>query len=110
MSLTPSLNSPDADLPSVLSALESEKQRRLTENKLAYYVPYGVQKKFHDAGSAHRERLLMAANRIGKTMCGAAEMSMHLTGLYSDSWDGRRFNKPIRAWAAGLTGETVRDV
>jgi phage terminase large subunit-like protein len=62
------------------------------------------------SGKAARERLFMAANRIGKTLCGAAEMSMHLTGLYPDWWDGRRFDKPIRAWAAGLTGESVCDV
>src|SRR5438270_8314540 len=34
MSLMHSLNSPDSDLPSVLSALQSEKQRRLTEDRL----------------------------------------------------------------------------
>ena len=38
MSLTPSLNLPDAELPSVLSALQSEKQRRLTEDRLKYYA------------------------------------------------------------------------
>jgi hypothetical protein len=37
-------------------------------------------------------------------------MAMHLTGLYPEWWDGRRFDKPIRAWAAGVTGESVRDV
>jgi hypothetical protein len=36
--LTPSLNLPDAELPSVLSALQSEKQRRLTEDRLKYYA------------------------------------------------------------------------
>jgi hypothetical protein len=35
---------------------------------------------FHDAGAKHRERLLMSANRFGKTMCGAAELAFHLTG------------------------------
>jgi len=52
----------------------------------------------------------MAANRIGKTMCGAAEMAMHLTGLYAPWWQGKRFDKPVRAWAAGVTSESVRDV
>lgn len=52
----------------------------------------------------------MAANRFGKTVSGAAEMAMHLTGKYPDWWVGKRFNKPIRAWAAGVTNESTRDV
>lgn len=35
---------------------------------------------------------------------------MHLTGQYPEWWGGKRFNKPIRAWAAGVTGESTRDV
>jgi phage terminase large subunit-like protein len=52
----------------------------------------------------------MAANRFGKTQCGAAEMAMHLTGRYPEWWVGKRFDKPIRAWAAGVTSESTRDV
>jgi phage terminase large subunit-like protein len=52
----------------------------------------------------------MAGNRCGKTECGAAEMGMHLTGEYPDWWKGKRFDKPIRAWAAGVTNESARDV
>jgi phage terminase large subunit-like protein len=52
----------------------------------------------------------MAANRIGKTECGAAEMAMHLTGQYAPWWNGKRFDKPVRAWAAGVTNEGARDV
>ncbi len=52
----------------------------------------------------------MAANRFGKTQCGAAEMAIHLTGRYPDWWTGKRFDHPIKAWAAGVTGESTRDV
>ena len=52
----------------------------------------------------------MAANRFGKTECGAAELAMHLTGRYPNWWRGKRFNKPVRAWAAGVTNESTRDV
>lgn len=52
----------------------------------------------------------MASNRFGKTQCGAAEMAIHLTGRYPDWWQGKRFDKPVRAWAAGVTTETTRDV
>lgn len=52
----------------------------------------------------------MAANKFGKTECGAAEMAMHLTGFYPDWWVGKRFSSPIRAWAAGVTNDSTRDV
>ena len=52
----------------------------------------------------------MAANRVGKTECGAAELAYHLTGKYPPDWPGKRFDKPVRAWAAGVTSETTRDV
>ena len=35
---------------------------------------------------------------------------MHLTGTYPEWWKGKTFDKPIRAWAAGVTGESTRDV
>jgi len=94
----------------LLSALDQERQRRLIENRLAYFVPYPKQLAFFNAGAKHRERLFMAGNRCGKTMCGAAEMTFHLTGLYPPYWAGKRFDKPVRAWAAGVTAESCRDV
>jgi len=66
---------------------------------------------FFRAGHDYRERCLMAANRIGKTFgCGGYETALHLTGLYPDNWEGRRFDQPIKAWAAGKTNETTRDI
>ncbi len=53
----------------------------------------------------------MAANRIGKTEgVGGYEMTLHLTGQYPPWWEGRRFNHPVMAWAAGDTNMTVRDI
>jgi len=49
-------------------------------------------------------------HNTGKTMAGSFELSCHLTGEYPDWWVGRRFNRPIRAWAAGKTSETTRDI
>jgi len=100
----------DDELTLAEQRLESELDRRRRENRLAYYKPYPKQVAFHEAGAIARERLLMAANRIGKTLCGAAEMSMHLTGRYPEWWKGKRFDKPIRAWAAGVTNQSTRDV
>lgn len=51
----------------------------------------------------------MAANQVGKTLAAGFELSMHATGLYPDWWTGRRFDRPIVGWAAGVTGESTRD-
>jgi phage terminase large subunit-like protein len=90
-------------------ALTAEKNRRLTENRLAYYKPYPRQLEFHAAGATARERLLMAGNQLGKTLAGGFEVAMHATGRYSEWWTGRRFDRPIVGWACGVTGEVVRD-
>lgn len=94
----------------LLKQLEREATRRRNTNRLKHYAPYRKQLEFHAAGKTKRERLLMAANRFGKTQCGAAELAMHLTGQYPDYWEGWRSDKPIKAWAAGVTGESTRDV
>lgn len=85
------------------------KKRRQDRNRLAAYRPYSKQKQFHAAGLKYRERLLRAGNQLGKTFAGAAEMAYHLTGLYPDWWQGRRFDKAVRAWAGGKSSIDVRD-
>jgi len=65
---------------------------------------------FFRAGATHRERLLLAANRSGKSVAGGYELALHLTGRYPNWWEGRRFDKPIRALAAGDTSQTTRDI
>lgn len=85
--------------------LLAEMKRR----KLEAYEPYEKQKFFHNASAEFRERCFMAGNQLGKTMAGGYEMAMHLTGEYPDWYEGKRFEHPIRAWAAGNSGETTRD-
>lgn len=51
----------------------------------------------------------MAGNQLGKTYAGAAEMAYHLTGLYPAWWRGRRFDRPILAWAGGVNNEHTRN-
>lgn len=110
-----------------LLAILEEKSRRARRRRFFHYFPnqthqwlgqtfharelYGRHLEFFEAGATYRERCFMAANRIGKTEgCGAYETTCHLTGLYPDWWKGRRFERPIRAWAAGKTNETTRDI
>ncbi len=92
----------------LLTTLEREALKRGSENKLKSYRPYAKQADFHAAGNV-RERCFMAGNQLGKTWAGGFEAAMHLTGRYPDWWTGRRFDKPIVAWAAGVTGESTRD-
>ncbi len=67
--------------------------------------------KFFEAGATENERAIIAANRVGKTFgVGGYELTLHLTGDYPGWWAGRRFAKPISAWAAGETSETTRDI
>lgn len=96
-------------IEAAISRLQAAQAKRKAFNQLAHFQPYPRQFEFYKAGADHRERLLMAANRVGKTYCGAAEMAMHLTGRYPDWWPGRRYSEPIDAWAGSDTSETTRD-
>src|SRR5262245_15068255 len=93
----------------VLANLETERNRRLTEDRLKYYKPYPKQRDFHAAGATARERLLMAGNQLGKTLAGGFEVAMHATGKYPPWWEGKRFDRPTNSWACAVTGEVCRD-
>ena len=100
-----------AEVQSILSAIED----RRTYHRLDYYEPYEFQKRFHNARGYKTDkpadaRMLMAANQIGKTICGAYETAIHLTGLYPDDWDGTVFEHPIECLCGSNTNETTRDL
>ena len=80
------------------------------QNRLQYFEPYDWQKEFYKAGKDNKQRMLMAANRVGKTASQAAEVAYHLTGLYPDWWEGIRFTRPTKIWCLGVSGEQLRDV
>tara|TARA_R100000329_G_scaffold71185_1_gene62095 strand:+ start:432 stop:1853 length:1422 start_codon:yes stop_codon:yes gene_type:complete len=98
------------DEKSLARAIEiaKELERRKATNRMEEYDPYDYQKKFHNTLAS--QRLLMAGNRVGKSFCGAMEMAYHMTGKYPMWWEGRKFNRPIRAWVGGVSNETTRDV
>ena len=102
----------------LLSLLEN-REKLIASNKLATFYPdtgptrrdlYPKHLEFFAAGANHRERLFCAANRIGKSSAGAYELTVHMTGLYPGWWTGKRFERPISAWAAGDSSKTTRDV
>lgn len=83
--------------------------RRQKTHRLSYYRPYAKQTEFHAAGATFRERLFMAGNQLGKTLAGAAEAAMHLTGDYPHWWAGRRFDRPITMIGGSESHELTRD-
>lgn len=93
-----------------LLALLQEKDHRARHSVIDQFSPYDWQKDFLKSSKDNAQVLMMAGNRTGKTFCGAAAMSYHLTGLYPDWWEGRRFEKPIHAWAAGVSNSKTRDI
>lgn len=105
---------------SELVELLEEKALRVSRRKIKTYFPdegalrrelYPKHLSFFEAGKSFRERLMLAANRVGKTeSVGVYELTMHLTGDYPDWWNGRRFDKAVKAWAAGDTNQTVREI
>lgn len=103
----------------LLELLEEKERRKKTRKLFSYYPDSGPLRRelypkhlqFFKAGADKKERLFMAANRIGKTEgAGGYEMALHLTGLYPDWWQGKRFDRPISAWAAGDTSKTVKEI
>ncbi len=93
-----------------LAQLTKKLEWQLAGRRLRNYKPYPWQSEFHAAGKDHPERMLMAANRVGKTICAGAEVAFHLTGDYPDWWDGKRFLHPTLVWTGSPTNETSRDI
>ncbi len=110
-----------------LLMLLEERERRQKRRRFYHYFPdethvfdgqeffarhlYPKHLEFFAAGAKYRERAFLAANRVGKTEGGGGyELTCHLTGLYPDWWEGKRFERPISAWAAGVSNETARDI
>ena len=49
-------------------------------------------------------------HNCGKTVVGSYSKVCHLTGRYPDWWEGKVFDEPVMAWAAGDTAKNVRDI
>ena len=122
------------ELKEVLKHLEA----RIAQRKLYTHLPYGHkdtlcpdgamwkekhalgewdewsnkpwQLDFHEAGKDNQERLIVCANRVGKSESGGYETALHMTGDYPDDWDGKRFDQPVLVWTGSPTNETSRDI
>ena len=72
--------------------------------------PYKWQVEYHNQGRQCRERAIIAGNRVGKTRSAAAEVAMHLTGIYPPWWKGRQFTTSTDWIVAAPTNELCRDI
>lgn len=96
-------------LRALLDELEAINRNKV-ENRILFFNAYPKQKIFFGMGARKRERLLMAGNQLGKSEAGAVETTYHLTGRYPADWEGKRFDHPVRGWAAGVTSLDVRNI
>lgn len=97
------------ELQAFLRELQAQKEELEKRAQLSEYRPYPKQVEFHALGLTKRERMLAAGNQLGKTFAAAAELAMHLTGLYPKDWQGIRFPRAT-SWLAGSeSGELTRD-
>jgi len=101
-----------------LEALIAEGERRVNARFRQFFPDsgpfprsaYAKHTEFFAAGAQFKERLFMAANRVGKSEAGAYEVTCHLTGQYPAWWEGRRFTEPVEVWASGTNSQTTRDI
>ena len=109
----------DREAKELFRLLQAEQRLTEREKLFSYYLAdgplrrdlYAKHLEFFAAGTDYRERCMLAANRVGKTEgVGGYELTLHLTGRYPDWWTGRRYTRPVKAWAAGDTAKTVRDI
>ena len=93
-----------------LLELLKEQKERVKFNKKDHFNLYDWQKGLANATKEANQVLAMCANQIGKSTSGAYITACHLTGIYPDWWKGKRFDKPIYCWAAGVSNDTTRDI
>lgn len=71
---------------------------------------YPKHMEFFRLGATKKERLFLAGNRCGKSVAAATELAFHATGEYPDWWEGYRFKRGIKIYAAGKTAKNTRDI
>lgn len=64
---------------------------------------------FFKAGSRCRFRVIMGANRSGKSFTMATELAYHASGEYPHWWEGKVLKKPTTIWIIAESGALFRD-
>lgn len=104
-----------AELAELLDELMRRRSMRMLQTLFPDTGPlrrelYQKHLEFFRLGKRYRERVFLAANRVGKTVAAGAEWAYHLTGQYPDWWAGHTFSGPVTLLASGDTHETTRDI
>jgi len=106
------------DLDELLELLQTE-ESKIKYNRISTIFPdngpyrrelYAAHIKFINASAHYNQLAFIAANRVGKTETGAYIMTCHLTGIYPDWWEGKKFLNPVKAWAAGKTTSKTKEI
>src|SRR3990167_4283726 len=101
-------------LKEILEIVGQIEQNRRT-SILDYYRPYPFQREFHNAVGYQTQkpasqRVLLAANQVGKTHCGAMETAIHATGRYPAWWKDARFVRPVEILVGSKTNDSAKKV
>lgn len=102
----------DVTLEQILEELE----RRKTEGGVyeRYFntpetrATYPKHLEFFRSSANNNLTAFVAGNQCGKSVSAATALTFHLTGIYPDWWEGRRFDSPVNCWIVGRTAELVR--
>jgi phage terminase large subunit-like protein len=86
------------------------KVKAIRQDKAFTYAPYPKQKEFLDLSRTCPLSVFGAGNQVGKSTTMSAAVTYHAIGIYPDWWEGYRFERPVRIWAAGVSSAAVRDV
>lgn len=101
-----------------ISLLEQEEHYQLGRKLWTYFPDTGPLRRelypkhleFFARGARYPMRLMLKGNRVGGTEGFGCELSYHLTGQYPDWWEGRVFDGPIVAWAAGDSNQKTQEI
>lgn len=95
----------------ILQDITHEKYSR-SEKSLHFFNKraYPWQREVANASNGHRIISAISGNRVGKTYTICAIVAMHLTGNYPRWYTGKKFDKPIKAYFAGVDSAHNRGV
>lgn len=99
----------------LLLLLEEQQQRKSRRQRDRYFTDstrdqYARHLEFFHSGLDYKLRLFMAANRVGKTLAAAYELTCHITGEYPDWWTGYRYTGPSSWWVCGKDSRTILSI
>ena len=87
-------------------------QHQKYNTRLAVFLDsaYDWQKKAVANTSKYRENGIICGNQMGKSEVACAITACHLTGIYPEWWEGKKFTTPVDILLAGQTSEHNKDV